>query len=185
MASIDEWLADATGSYMLEAPPLAGTPLFLGRAGERRVGETLFVTTTRSATGLTPEVRSAVRKVIDCAPGETGDAADVGSPADLTGISMPLSEFMKRADSPGIGLDSISTLLYYTEEAAVFRFLSVLTAHLRQNDGLGLFVLTPEAHDEQTVRTLAQVFDGRIEFDEGGDRVRIGAPGAPDGWQAR
>ncbi|WP_336136470.1 DUF7504 family protein [Natronomonas amylolytica] len=185
MASIDEWLADATGSYVLEAPPLSGTPLFLGRAGDQRAGETLFVTATRSAGGLTPAVRSSVTTVLDCSPGEAGEAADVGSPADLTGISMPLSEFMKRADSPAIGFDSVSTLLYYTEEAAVFRFLSVLTAHLRRNDGLGLFVLTPEAHDERTVRTLAQVFDGRIELDEGGDRVRVGAPDAPDGWQPR
>ncbi|MEF8806736.1 DUF7504 family protein [Natronomonas sp.] len=185
MASIDDWLADATGSYVLEAPPLAGTPFFLSRAGDQRVGETLFVTATRSAAGLPSEVRSTVTTVIDCAPGEAADAADVGSPADLTGISMPLSEFMKRADSPAIGLDSVSTLLYYTEVAAVFRFLSVLTAHLRQNDGLGLFVLTPEAHDEQTVRTLAQVFDGRIEFDDDGGHVRVGAPDAPDGWQAR
>jgi hypothetical protein len=185
VASIDEWLADATGSYVLQAPALSGAPLFLGRVGKRRAGETLLVTATRSAGRLHPEIRSTMTEVIDCAPGNADTQSDIGSPADLTGISMPLSEFMKRSDSPAVAFDSASTLLYYTEEAAVFRFLSVLTAHLRQNDGLGLFVLTPEAHDEQTVRTLAQVFDGRIEFDGEDDRIRVDAPGAPEGWQAR
>lgn len=185
MASIDSWLADATGSYVVEAPPLSGASRFLHRTGKRRPSETLFVAATRGERRLPAEIQASMTEIIDAAPGESDTAADVGSPADLTGISMPLSEFMKRSDTPAVVFDSASTLLLYTEEAAVFRFLSVLTAHLRQNDGLGLFVLTPEAHDEQTVRTLAQVFDGRIRFDEGGDRVRIDDADAPDGWQPR
>lgn len=171
---------------MVQAPPLSDASLFLGRGtGQRRPTETLFVTATRGERRLPSEVRSSVTEIIDAAPGEAETATDVSSPADLTGISMPLSEFMKRYDAPAVVFDSASTLLFYTEEAAVFRFLSVLTAHLRQNDGLGLFVLTPEAHDEQTARTLAQVFDGRIQFDETGDRVRIDDGDAPDGWQPR
>jgi KaiC/GvpD/RAD55 family RecA-like ATPase len=189
VASLDEWLADATGSYVLQTPPLSGGQSLLDRTGRHRRGETLLVSAARGTERLSPAMRSSMAEIIDCTPGGSDD--DVGSPADLTGISMPLSEFLKAADAPAVGFDSVSTLLFYTEVAAVFRFLSVLTAHLRRNDGLGLFVLTPQAHEERTVRTLAPVFDGRIELAEDDDRIRIDAPNAPDaldvpeGWRPR
>ena len=186
MVDIDEWLAEAVGSYIVYAPPLSGTTSFVDEVGSRRDGETLLVGATR---GLDRTPRSALESVssfVDCTPTESEYAASVGSPGDLTGVSMPVSEFLRAADEPVLAVDSVSTLLYYAEEVTVFRFLSVLTAHIARSDGLGLFVMTPSAHDERTVHTFEQVFDGRIDLES--DRVRVQAPDdseAPEGWQPR
>jgi len=89
---------------------------------------------------------------------------------------MPVSEFLRGADSPHVAFDSVSSMLLYTDPAPVFRFPSVLTTRVRNADGLGLY----------TLDTLSQVFDGRVEL-----RERDGRRGArvvgldadrPDGW---
>jgi len=77
-------------------------------------------------------------------------------------------------------------MLLYTDPAPVFRFPSVLTTRVRNADGLGLYTLDPGCHEDETVGTLSQVFDGRVEL-----RERDGRRGArvvgldadrPDGW---
>lgn len=186
MSELDEWLGAASGSYLVHAPPQAGTTTFVDDVGSRRAGRTLLVAATMGLARTPAGALESVTSVVDCSPTESGSTGSIASPADLTGVSMPVSEFLKATDEPVVGIDSVSTLLYYADEAAVFRFLSVLTAHVRRRDGLGLFVLTPGAHDEQTVHTFAQVFDGRIELER--DRMRLRAPDggdAPDGWHDR
>ncbi|WP_254840240.1 DUF7504 family protein [Natronomonas marina] len=186
MAEIDEWLAETAGSYVVHAPPLAGTTPFVDGVGGRRAGETLLVAATMGLERTPPSALASVSSVVDCSPTESGSTGTIGSPADLTGVSMPVSEFLKATERPTLAIDSVSTFLYYADDAAVFRFLSVLTAHIRRRDGLGLFVMTPAAHDEQTIHTFAQVFDGRIDLER--DRVRVETAETsdhPDGWQPR
>lgn len=185
VAPIDEWLANASGSYLLDAPPLSGPDAFLAHLGDVRSGELLLVSATRSSRRTAPSVEASATTFLDCAPGDGDGATEVGSPGDLTGISMPASEFLRANDAPTVGMDSVSTLLYYGDTPTVFRFLSVLTAHIRRNDGLGVFVFVSEAHSEQTVRTFEQVFDGRMGLHEDGQRIRIHARDAPAGWQPR
>lgn len=186
MADIDEWLGEASGSFVVHAPPLAGTTTFVDDVGSRRPGKTLLVAATMGLARTPTSALGSVASVVDCSPTESGSTGSISSPADLTGVSMPVSEFLKATDEPVLAIDSISTLLYYAEEPAVFRFLSVLTAHIRRRDGLGLFVMTPEAHEEQTVHTFAQVFDGRIDLER--DRLRVDAReggDVPEGWHDR
>lgn len=183
MADIDEWLADATGSFVVHAGPLSGTTSFVNQVGSRRAGRTQLVAATMGLARTPASALESVTSVVDCSPTESGGTGSIASPADLTGVSMPVSEFLKATDAPLLAVDSVSTLLYYAEDAAVFRFLSVLSAHVRRRDGLGLFVLTPGAHDERTVHTFAQVFDGRIELER--DRVRVPGEDGPDGWLDR
>lgn len=186
MADIDEWFGEASGSFVVHAPPLAGTMAFVDDVGSRRPGRTLLVAATMGLARTPTSTLGDVSSVVDCSPTESGSTGSISSPADLTGVSMPVSEFLKVTDAPVLAIDSISTLLYYADQAAVFRFLSVLSAHVRRRDGLGLFVLTPEAHDEQTVHTFAQVFDGRIDLER--DRLRVDARDdgdVPEGWHER
>ena len=185
MAEIDEWFAEATGSYVVHAPPTAGTTAFVDHVSGQRDDTTLLVAATTGLARTPPTALEWVSSVVDCSPTESGGAGAVASPADLTGLSIPVSEFLESTGQPVLAFDSVSTLLYYADEAAVFRFLGVLTDHLRRRDGLGLFVLTPSAHGEQTVHTFAQVFDGRIDLER--DRVRVETTGGadhPDGWQS-
>ncbi len=183
MADFDDWLGGASGSFVVHAPPLSGTTRFVDGAGRRRDGRTLLVAATTGLARTPPTALDAVDSVVDCSPTESGGTGSISSPGDLTGVSMPVSEFLKATDEPVLGVDSVSTMLYYADEAPVFRFLSVLSAHVRRRDGLGLFVLTPPAHDDRTVHTLAQVFDGRIDLER--NRVRVDADDAPDGWHDR
>lgn len=116
----------------------------------------------------------------------------VSSPRDLTGMGMELTTLYESFYEGGVenvrtGLDSISTLLMYAELATVFRFLHVFTGRVSTADGLGVFVLDPSSHEDQTTQTLSQLFDGRIDVREGDDGPELRARGLPDqskDWQS-
>lgn len=183
VAAFEEWLGGASGSFVVHAPPLSGTTRFVDAVGRRRPGTTLLVAATMGVARTPPSAIESVASVVDCSPTESGSTGAVASPGDLTGASMPATEFLTATDRPVLAVDSLSTFLYYADDATVFRFLNVLSAHVRRRDGLGLFVMTPGAHDDRTVHTYTQVVDGRIELER--DRVRVEAADAPDGWHDR
>jgi KaiC/GvpD/RAD55 family RecA-like ATPase len=183
VAEFEEWLGGASGSFVVHAPPLSGPTQFVDAVGRYHPGTALLIAATTGLARTPASALDAVASIVDCSPTESGSAGSVSSPADLTGVSMPVSEFLKATDRPVLAVDSLSTILYYADDVAVFRFLNVLSAHIRRRDGLGLFVLTPGAHDDRTVHTFAQAFDGRIDLER--DRVRARAADAPEGWHDR
>jgi len=183
VSDFEEWIGGTSGSYVVYAPPLSGSTRFVDTVGRRRSGPTLLVAATAGLARTPPSALESVASVVDCSPTEAGSTGSVSSPGDLTGVSIPISEFLTAADRPVLAVDSVSTILQYADDDTVFRFLSVLSAQLRRQNGLGLFVLTRAAHDDQTVHTLAQVFDGRIRLER--DRVRAVDEDAPDGWEER
>lgn len=166
--------------------PMGGTSAVVTETLERAAGrgrDTLLISAARGPARLrVPDEVS----VIDCTPGETPRVdVSVNSPADLTGISMPLSRFLDDADDPVVAVDSITSLLQYTGEKEVFRFLSVLGGQVSAADGLGLFTVNDGAHEEKTVRTFAQLFDGqvRVRNAPGGAEARADGVGTfPTGW---
>jgi hypothetical protein len=116
--------------------------------------------------------------VVDCTPGDTASAdASVNSPAELTGISMPVSRFLDGATRPVVVIDSLSSLLLYGSEREVFRFLTVLSTQISQVDGLGLSLVDEGAHETQTVRTFAQQFDGQVKLQDAAGGVEARARG--------
>jgi KaiC/GvpD/RAD55 family RecA-like ATPase len=186
----DRLYALSGANLVVTGPPMVGKSRFAADALEK-AEDSLLVTTTRNAfqqlrvtdIGLTDV------DIVDCTPTpieERKGVTTVGSPADLTGMSMPVSEFLRGADSPHVAFDSVSSMLLYTDPAPVFRFLSVLTAHVRNADGLGLYTLDPGCHEDETVGTLSQVFDGRVELRERDGRREARVVGLdadlPDGW---
>jgi len=58
----------------------------------------------------------------------------------------------------------------YSDLQTVFRFLHVFTGRIQSVDGLGLYVIDSSAHDDQTMNTLKQLFDGVVRLDEDGER---------------
>ncbi|MFC3959392.1 RAD55 family ATPase [Halovivax cerinus] len=136
--------------------------------------------------------------VIDCSGTGGGSMVEamtesVSSPGDLTGISIGTAKLFKRFHSRGIsdiryGLVSISTLLQYVDKSTVFRFLHVFTNRVSETDGLGVYTLTDDTHDETTVNTIRGQFDGVVELRETEDgtrecRVR-GLGSGSSGWNA-
>lgn len=136
-------------------------------------------------------------RVVDCVgSGREEDAEGnltrtVSSPGDLTGIGIEFSEVAKEANASGIdrlriGFDSITPLLMYVDLQRLFRFLHVFTSQIQSNDWLGLFAIDPSSHDEQTVNTINQLFDGVVDIrlpEEGGREARVrGVTSSPTEW---
>ncbi len=118
--------------------------------------------------------------VVDCVTRQqgVGDVRDddrikyTSSPVDMTGIGIKLSEFLQAFHRDRgikrnrIMVHSLSTLLMYSDLQTVFRFLHVFTGRIQSVDGLGLFCIDATAHDDQTMNTLTQLFDGVVTLSE-------------------
>jgi len=134
--------------------------------------------------------------IIQCG-GTDADRGDenircVASPSDLTGIGIEYSSLYESLYGEGIdrvrtGLFSISTLLMYVDDMqSVYRFLHTLTGRVNSADGLGVCVVDPSSHDRQTLSSITQTFDGRIDLreTEGDAEIRVrGLPDQPSEWQ--
>ncbi|QLG27165.1 recombinase RecA [Halorarum halophilum] len=99
------------------------------------------------------------------------------SPVDLTGVGIKLSEFLESfykdrgITRNRVMLHSLSTLLMYSDLQTVFRFLHVFTGRIQSVDGFGVYCIDSTAHDDQTMNTLKQLFDGVIETAEDGEHA--------------
>lgn len=178
-------------------------------AGSERSEGMLFISTGMTAgkllgscRGFRPSLDVSRLAIIDCSGQEIGklDAGArvkyVSTQSDLTGIGMKFSALYESlyndADGGRIrtGLESLSSLAMYVDLRKLFRFSQTLSSRIDSADGLGVFSIDPSTHDEQTLSTLSQAVDARIEVRDpeletnadGELRVR-GLRGQPDGWQ--
>lgn len=205
LAAVDSNTEVAAGSNLLIAgPPMTGKRRLafdLLAAGTQDGDGAIIVSTKDGADKVLDDYRSRVPDldqypvgVVDCVTQQRG-GADVestdrvkyaSSPVDMTGIGIKLSEFLEAFyEQRGIRqnrilLHSISTLLMYSDLQTVFRFLHVFTGRVQSADALGLYVIDSTAHDDQTMNTLRQLFDGVISVDRGDDdRPVVKARGLP------
>ena len=183
------------GTYLLSGPAMSGKYdllLSLVTEGIEAGDGVLFVTTNEDADGVIQDVEERLGhipenfRLVDCVSERQGGGGSlpadrveyVSSPADLTGIGIGVSEQLRRfaqsdVEQTRVGFYSLSTLLMYAELETVFRFLHVLTGRIDSLDGVGLFAIDPTTHDEGTVNTLKQLFDGMIELREAGGSREI------------
>jgi len=61
----------------------------------------------------------------------------------------------------------------YVDLQTVFRFLHVFTGRIQSVDGLGVYCIDSTAHDDQTMNTLKQLFDGVIEVERDDDDEQV------------
>lgn len=123
---------------------------------------------------------------------EHGQLRTVSGPSDLTGVGMELTDLYEGFVNQGarrvrVGIDSISTLLLYTDVQTVFRFMHVTTGRVSSADGLGVYAIDPSSHDDQTVQTLNQLFDARVDVRDGEDgrQLRVRGLDCQSGdWQS-
>ncbi|WP_232701364.1 RAD55 family ATPase [Halobacterium wangiae] len=136
-------------------------------------------------------------RLVDCVSTQSGSATDgdrvryVSSPGDLTGMGIEFSEVASIASQQGVdrlrvGFDSLSPLLMYVDIERLFRFLHVFTSQIQTQGWLGIFSVDPESHDDQTMNTISQLFDGVVDLriTDGGEReVRVrGITDTPTDW---
>jgi KaiC/GvpD/RAD55 family RecA-like ATPase len=195
-------------NLLVAGPPFAGTKAVALRmlaAGELADEGLVLVATDDTGASILEEYTEiggtfdrARMAVIDCdataTDSEDENIRPVRSPGDLTGIGIEFSSLYEGLYAEGIervriGLFSISTLLVYADELQpVYRFLHTITGRVRSAEGLATCVIDPAAQDEQTISSVAQTFDGRVDVrqtDDGSHQLRVrGLPDQPDGWQA-
>jgi len=136
--------------------------------------------------------------IIDCIAKSVGGVAFetenikiVSSPMDLTGIGVRISQFLedfllkKKIPKIQLHINSLSTILMYSNIQTVFRFIHVFTGRIKAAGALGIFVVDGGMHDDQTIATLQQLFDGLIEIKEENDKnyIRtVGLSSKPTPW---
>ncbi len=113
------------------------------------------------------------------------------SPGDLTGIGVRISQFFeeflmkKNIKNHQLHINSLSTILMYSNIQIVFRFLHVFTRRIKAAGDIGIYDIDSDMHDEQTIVALKQLCDGIIEVKCENDRnfIRIvGLSTLPTSW---
>lgn len=192
---------DPGTNVLVTGPPMTGKRSLAYEIlleGAARGDGSIVVSTKDSAEKVLEEVSpragaaDADVGVVDCVTKQRGvgtveDDPRVkyaSSPVDMTGIGIKLSEFLQEFyEDRGVTknrvlLHSVSTLLMYSDLQTVFRFLHVFTGRIQSAEALGLYVIDSTAHDDQTMNTLKQLFDGLIVVEEGdGDDPAIDTVG--------
>ena len=200
---------DPGTSLLIAGPPMVGKAALVRAVltdGARRGEGAIAITTDRSAVDLVEEIRAAAETIppgrlagIDCRGG-TDDAAEgsdrqwyrygVAAPSDVTGLGIGITNSFERlrtagADRIRLGLDTLSSMVTYSDPETVFKFCHVLTSRIDSSGYLGVFSLSLAAHDEQTIQVVTQPFDGLIEVrDRDGRReARVrGLTAEPSPW---
>ena len=144
-------------------------------------GETaIVVTTDTGASQIAADLRRRGADpeqvgIIDCT--SRNDAVEdirvrqLSSPGDLTGISLEFAKLLDEDDDPTdvrVGFASISTVLMYSEQQTLFRFLHVFTARISSAGMFGAFAMDPGMHDEKAYHTIRAVFDAEAEATDDG-----------------
>ena len=188
-------------NILLISPPMSGKDAILHQimhhGAEKNENAIITVTTHESAAHILEwfEENGLILPlsrigIVDCITNLRGGAAvenenikNASSPVDLTGIGIRISQFFddfflkKNIKKIQLHIDSVSTILMYSNIQTVFRFLHVFTGRIRASGGLGIYALEKGMHEEQTVATLKHLFDGTIEVESENNKNFIRAVG--------
>ncbi|MCK9152479.1 RAD55 family ATPase [Methanobacterium alcaliphilum] len=118
--------------------------------------------------------------IVDCVSSKFGSTIEqpfseqiryVESPMDLTMIMVALNDFLnvlsneRKIKKIRIVLDSVSTLLMYSNLRTVFKFLHILTTRIRSTGGSNIMLMEERAHDDIEIRTVRQLAQGIINME--------------------
>lgn len=135
--------------------------------------------------------------VVDCVTRKLGiNARDTPhikhatSHVDLTGVGVRVSQFMEEFGGQEAGrvrlcIDSISTMLMYSNLSTVFRFIHVITGQVVLRGNLGVYVADECMLDDQAISTLKQLFNAVLQVKVENDRTFVRAVGLtprPTAW---
>lgn len=96
-------------------------------------------------------------------PSGVAEATTVDGPAALSSMGIEISDLLDRLDHRFervyVGFDSISDLVSAASLAATFRFLHVLRGRIRTSDAILFATIDSAAHEEETRRTVGELFE--------------------------
>jgi KaiC/GvpD/RAD55 family RecA-like ATPase len=94
----------------------------------------------------------------------------VASPDDLDGVVTRTRDFLERHDGKRrVSVDSLTEMAYYADEDRVYEATGQLLDLLAEFDGVGLFHLSKEVHDEATLDRFRDLFDVVLDLDVDGN----------------
>ena len=196
-------------NIMLIGPPMSGKEVILYHimynGAAKNENAVISVTTRESATHILEWFKEnklmlplARIGIVDCVTKTLGGAAVenenikiASSPVDLTGIGVKISQFFedffmkKNIHMTQLHINSLSTILMYSNIQTVFRFIHVFTGRIKAAGALGIYVIESGMHDEQAIATLKQLFDGMIEIKTENDKNymrMVGLTPKPTSW---
>ena len=196
-------------NIMMIGPPMSQKEVILYNIMyhgiEKNEDAVIAVTTHESATHIMEWFKEnklliplSIFGIVDCitesiglAASETESIKIVSSPADLTGIGVRISQFFedflikKKILKIQLHINSLSGILMYSNIQTVFRFMHISTGRIKAAGALGIFVVDSGMHDDPTIITLKQLFDGVIEIKEENDKnyIRtVGLSSKPTSW---
>ena len=182
----DNTSVDPGTNILISGPPLTGKRRLamdiLAHGADNGEGS-VIVTTRDSSDRVIADFQSrlvdpdnADLGVVDCVTQHQGRSASdtelvkyASSPVDMTGIGIKFSEFVEEfytqrgVRENRVLMDSLSTLLMYSDLQTVFRFMHVFTSRIEDADALGVHVIESTAHDVESMNTMKQLFDGIVE----------------------
>ena len=180
-------------NIMLIGPPMSGKEVILRQimyhGAIRRENAIIAVTTRESGAQILEwfqENRLTLPLsrigIVDCITKKHSLEQDnenikiANGPIDLTGIGVRISQFFeefsikKNISNVQLHIDSISTILMYSNIQTVFKFLHVFTGRIKNNGGLGIYILESQMHEEQKIAILKHLFDYTIEIESENDK---------------
>lgn len=117
--------------------------------------------------GVAPEAIGVVdASGVGSVPAGVAESASVAGPGSLSAVGVATSDLVERLshryDRVVVGLDSTTPLLAATTLPATFRFLHVLGGRVKASDGALIATFDRSAQDEETQRTISQLFDETV-----------------------
>jgi KaiC/GvpD/RAD55 family RecA-like ATPase len=94
----------------------------------------------------------------------------VSSPDDIEGVVRQVEEFLANHDGKRrVSVDSLTELAYYSNVDDVYEATQEILDLLAEYDATGLFHLSKEVHEEETLDRFRELFHGVIDLDKDGN----------------
>lgn len=115
----------------------------------------------------------------DGADGDPDRAVErLGSPHNLTRLGVQIADCLDEwdgsADPTVVCFQSVTTLLQYVGLDSAVEFLDVVIERCAATDAVAHYHLDPQAHADETIDRLRELFDTTFDFDDGEWTVRDG-----------
>ena len=119
------------------------------------------------------ESRATILDTISVERGYSRRSADhvyyVAAPDDLEGVVSRVEEFLETNDGKRrVSVDSLTEMAYYANEQETFDAAVEMVELLDEHDSVGLFHLSREVHDDETIAKFREQFGGMVDLDESG-----------------
>lgn len=107
-------------------------------------------------------------RIVDCYSWRVGISSNPSfqsvNPFNLTELAIKISMVHKGLKNFSFVLDSASALMLNAGVSETINFLQILSAQIRQAEGLGLVILEAGMHEKHVLRTLGAILDGVLQI---------------------